>query len=432
MAEPPLFSGNIDYIFTIIFPDGIQRPFFMNGKMALLAMLRKNANGTGRRWEVRIETSQGGGRSSTFANAQTNADGGDGVIFTVHGDKLDYATAQIPAPALIASQEDQGALIELVGNGAQQCEANLRDSMSLTAWTDGSGVIAKIVADVVPQVAGIGTFRYDDKRGARYFKLGQRLQTYDAITGGSADTGTAKVIAVNRPARTVKYQAIGGWDVTVDHFIVQEGDYNKKMMGVPGWIPYADPTPGENFFGVDRSVDRVLLAGVAIDSSGASSHREALLGSGEELMIYGIQPEYIFLSPGDFQQAQQEIEGASELRKVFVDVMTGRTVPEKSLSGMGTNAYVLGISGIQLANGSMIVPDAWAPDGYAYHLTMGSWELRSIGPAPHAAGTQKGEPTGVLVRRDATDTYEMRYRAVGNLVCHRPYENAVQKLPPRS
>lgn len=412
---------DLDYIFKDLYPEGLVRPFFNNSANAFLALVVKDPEKSGEVWQLRTQTSAGGGASATFTKAQSNSKGPKGVRFLVDGTARDYSVEEIDGGQLLASRKDVGAMEDLATNAMSNAEEKLRKSMGYSAWGTGSGVLAKIVADL-----GGGQFSYDDVRASVFFDVGQVLESANAPTGGVLDAGTATITAIDRDAKVVTYTAAGGWAPVANHYVARDGDYDKKIRGIPAWIPFAAPTVGDNFFGVDRSVDTVKLAGIRADRSGDTSHREAMIKAGESFMRYGVMPSHVFCSPRDFVQFSAEYEGIAELQKIYVDVTTGRMTQALNSQGQG---LMLGIEALKLPGGAMILQDQWAPEQYAYWLNLTTWYLGSVGKAPHFVGTETGEPKGVLRWRDSEDTAEVRARFLGQLVCEDPSKNGVVKLP---
>ena len=65
---------------------------------------------------------------------------------------------------------------------------------------------------------------------------------------------------------------------------------NAKPSGLAAWIPSVAPTVGDNFYGVDRSIDSTRLAGVRYNGS-AESIEEALVDASNLLAREGGKPE---------------------------------------------------------------------------------------------------------------------------------------------
>lgn len=411
---------DFDYIFKNLYPEGLVRPFFQNPSNAFLAMVRKRQR-SGETFELRTQTSPGGGSSSDFATAQSNSKGGKGKRFLVDLTSRDYSVEEIDGGQLLASRGNEGALEDLLSNALANSEQKMQASMGYSAWGTGSGVLAQVVSDL-----GGGQFDYTDKRASVFFEVGMKLQTADAPTGGALDAGAAEITAIDREARIVTFTATGGWAPIADRYIVRQGDYDKKIRGIPAWLPFTAPTAGDNFFGVDRSTDVVKLAGVRVDRSADSSHREAVLRAQETFFLYGITTSHVFVAPGDFTQLNVEFDGIGEKTILYVDVTTGMVGKMLDSTGKGV---MLGIEAIKIPGGACFIQDHWAPEGFAHFLAMNTWELASIGKAPHFVGSETGEPKGIVRWRDSKDTAEVRARFLGQLLCHDASKNGVVKLP---
>lgn len=393
------------YIINKMFPNGLADATFDEATSSFAAMVRKNPDGLGDSFEVAVQHSAGGGRSSDFAKAQTNDNGPRGKKFRVYWAD-DYARASIPAKDMLAAKKKGGgAIVDLVEHRIGTAIKKVKRSIGHGLAGDGSGVFGVINAAVGGTTTSggftLGTFSVTDRRGLVFLEDGDVCGSWTARKGGTADTGTFIVDRINRTLGQVSYRTNTGWAPTGGRHLAIDGDYGVKMLGLSAWLPSTDPSPGEDFAGVDRSVDRMKLAGVRVDMT-AYNHEEALTQGMEEFNLYGAETSHVFTSPFDFHQLET-ILGA---RKVIVDV---------------PNEFGLGLKGIRLANGATILPDRWIPKGAAYPLNLDTWELVSLDEAPHLVMDDGLK----MARVSNADAFEARIRLFGNLKCEDPSQNGV-------
>lgn len=399
-------AATFAYLLNQMFPDGLADATFRDPKNTFLAMMKKDTKANGSFFEVAVQTTNGGGRSADFATGKANNNGGTGKRFAFTY-KDDFAWARIDAKDMAASKAG-GGVVPALELSMKNAMANIRRSLASSVAGDGTGTIGQISA--IAPTTPAGSFRLADWRQLVHFQTGMYLESNPTRVGspGTIRAGRALVtrIVMDRVNPLVYFTAEGGWAPVVDDFVFTEGDYGAKIQGIQAWIPVTAPAPGDNFGGVDRSVDAQRLAGIRVDVSGEPTHTEALLASGEEFAIFTSTTSHIILSPADWIQLERE----QESKKRLVDV---------------ENEYKIGIVGLQLEDGSIAVQDPYFPKGFAYRVDMDTWTLMSMGEAPHLAN----EDGLKMLRVSDADAFEAMLRYWANLKCDAPDRNGVVTLP---
>jgi hypothetical protein len=177
------------------------------------------------------------------------------------------------------------------------------------------------------------------------------------------------VVAVDRELGQVTVDANISTSIaaaTVNDFISIEGDYDKKMKGLSGWLPAVAPTSGDNWFGVDRSVDVTRLAGFRGNLS-ALPIEEALIQGGMKIGRDGGKVDHVFMS---FQK-YADLTKALGSKVQFVDVIA------KDAN--------IGFQGVKVNLGKSIatvIPDRNCPDNKMQMLQLDMWKIHSLEGMP--------------------------------------------------
>lgn len=342
------------------------------------------------------------GRSHTFSTAQTNADNHRGVSFTVTR-KKDYAVAKIDGETLLASESDENTLVEGLKTEMDGAIHNLVRSAAVDLYGDGSGARGQVGS------VSSGVITLKNINDVTNFEVGQKIVANPTKTGaaGSMRSGTGTVSVVDRDLGKVTYTGTIT-SIAADDYIYTEGDYDKAITGVGGWIPATAPSSGESFFGVDRSVD-TKLSGVIFDGA-TLNPSEAIFKAAVRVGREGGAPRHVFMNTSDWANLQLDLGS-----KVIYDVVksTGVEVGFTSIAVRGPRGSI------------QCVADPNCPAGTAFMLGLKHWKLRSLGEIPRFLD----EDGKSMLRQSSSDGYEVRAAYYANLTCNAPGFNARIKLP---
>jgi hypothetical protein len=401
----------VAYLLNKMFPKGLADTTFRDPKNTFLALVGKDPAAKGDSFEVALQYSLGGGRSADFATAKRNNNGGAGGKMRF-GYADDFAWARVPAKEWQAAKNNGGVtdILDLKFSNAMR---KIKRSLATGVAGDGTGNFGRIafLAGTGSPVVPAGAFRLADWRQTQSIEVGDVIQSNPIRSGspGTMRAGTAVITKVTRGRASgglIYYTAVGGWSPVVNDYLYVEGDYGVKINGVQAWIPDVAPTTGDNFGGVDRSVDDVRLAGIRVDMTGQSAYEDALVLGMEEFRTYSADTSIIITSPYDFTRLENELGD----KKRIVDI---------------PNRYELGLTGLKMADGSVLTQDPWFPKGKAYPLALDTWTLMSIGDAPHLAD----EDSLKMLRVSDADAFDAMMRSWANLKCDDPSQNGVILLP---
>jgi hypothetical protein len=129
------------------------------------------------------------------------------------------------------------------------------------------------------------------------------------------------------------------------------------LLTLEDWIPSKEPKSGENFIGVDRSVDPFRLAGVRFtqqNSSATNPIYDAVIDASSFIHREGYCPDTLFVDPLKFNQLHLEIL-----------VATAQAVPGQPISWFYIHTFFGKIK---------VYKDDDCPPRKGYMLTMNTWE----------------------------------------------------------
>ena len=250
----------------------------------LFAVLPKDSGGGGLGDKIPMRYASVNARSATFAQAQTlaasNASKHTHWQITYHND---YSLARITGKARAAARNDLVAFIRAIDPEIESAFASAYRSIERDLFGVGDGFLG--VGDGAWTVAST-TLTLTDASQAHNFEVGMEVGAA-ANNTSTPRTGTATITAIDRDAGTLTTDS--NWSAQITSIantdsIFPAGDYvsasdRLKLRGLRAWAPDTAPTAGDNFFGVDRSVDVQRLAGIRYDASGGVPLDEALVNA---------------------------------------------------------------------------------------------------------------------------------------------------------
>jgi hypothetical protein len=373
----------------------------------LLAMVKKNTDFGGKYKPIPIINGVSQGRSSVFANAQANQSAMQIQSFLLTR-ASDYSLASIDNQTMLASRTDKMSFLEgskiLVDGALRSCTLSLASAL-FRSGTGSIGAISSISTGVITlTVAG----------DVVQFEINQVLQANASDGGASPRSALGYVVAVNRQAGTVTVAASqggaaaspSGW--TAADFLLVQGDNNAKIKGLSAWIPATAPTSSDSFFGVNRSVDTVRLAGLPYSGT-AQSIEEALIDSSSQLAREGGKPNVFVTNFTSYSG----LEKALGTKVQYVDM---KATAEIAFRGMLVNGAASTIK---------VFPDRSCPATLGYLLQMDTWALECLGDAPQILRYGDGLE---MLRISNADAGEIRVGYYANLSCRAPGWNSVVSL----
>jgi hypothetical protein len=346
---------NMAAILKTIFPSGLPKDATYKDN-PLLALMPKATDFYGEDAKAPLKYAPNAGRSSTFATAQNNSTNVKNVAYRYQRTS-DYAVARITNELILASKNNSGAFVSALKQEIDSAQLNVSNSAAQAVYGNGSGCIGQLAASVTLASTSIQLRNIED---VVFFEVDYKIKLSAANGGGSVRAGVLTVVAVDRESGIVTVDANISTAIptaTVNDFISIEGDYDKKMKGLAAWLPSVAPTSGDNFFGVDRSVDVTRLAGFRGDLS-ALPIEEALIQGGMKIGRDGGKVDHVFMSFQKYADLTKSLGSKVQ----YVDVIA------KDAS--------IGFQGVKVNLGKSIatvIPDRNCPDNKMSMLQLDSW-----------------------------------------------------------
>lgn len=365
----------------------------------LLAMMRKDEGFTGDNRVVGIWTAAGGAGSADYATAQGNVSDHVSHKFTVER-VVNHAFHRITAEAIRSARGREDAFINAQMAMMDEVVHRFTRDVCMDLYRDGTGVRGRVGS------FSVDTITLADRNDIVHFEHGMVLKWSGVSATGAVEAGQLVITKLNRNAGTITGTVSGGTTPAADDYLFREGDAADggsvvKAYGLDAWIPAADPTSGDNFWGTDRSDDPQRLAGVRYDGS-SQSIQEALIDAGTLAFEAGARPDYVFVNPVHRAELVKALDQKTEYQKVS--------------PGESGNFFFKGVTLETGAGNVTVIADPNCPKGVAYMLQMDAWELLSLDGVPHV-----NDDDGLrMIRTRTADDFEMHLRAWYQPVCYAP------------
>jgi hypothetical protein len=359
------------------------------------------------RISLRYGAPQGG--SAQFAVAQANKTSSADIGFLLTRAK-DYQVSGISGEALAASEGDENTIYNGLKGEMEGSMRNLNRSIQITLWRNGGG--ARGVGNGSYTISGtaITLATPADIVG---FEVNMKIDL--APNDGSVPTsvrvgGPLTVVAVDRTlgiiTTNVAVNTLTGAANT--DFIFRNGDYGIMVKGVLGWTPATSrPTQGggDNWFGVDRSVDPIRLAGIPY-SGGGGNKEETLMDAAELASREGADDITCYINNLD----RADIVKSLGSKAIYLPVeSTDGKIGYRALIAEGPDGPI------------KILSDVNVPRGNFFLMQMDTWVLKSIRGVPRIL-----DDDGLkMLRESSNDGYEWRMGGYFQLGCEAPGYNVV-------
>lgn len=378
-----------------------------------LAMMPKMTEAGGKYYPQPVQIGVSQGRSSTFSTAQTNqtSDVFREFLVTLASD---YSLATLDNKTLLSARTDKQAFVNAAKVQVDGAIRSIKNSLGSALFRSGTGTIGQISSITT------GVIVLASALDVVQFEIGMVLQA-NATDGGTPRAALGYVISVDRSAGTVTVSASlggvagnpSGWAGN-DYLLVQ-GDNNAKIAGLAGWLPFVAPTAGDNWYGVDRSIDTVRLAGNRKDASNQSIE-EGIQDFLTQIAINDGAPDYFITNPNSYVALQKALGSKAQIVELAAEM------GKDYRAVVGFKALEIQMSGMTVK----VLQDRNCPAMFGYALQMDTWKLISLGDAPQIL-TYGAEGLEVL-RVSNADAAELRVGYYANLVCNAPAYNGVIKL----
>ncbi len=355
-------------LFKTLFPDyAIKRVVYRNSP--LFAILEKDENFFGDSMKMPVIIDGNAGYSPKLSTAITAADPTKSEAFVLTRNKM-YGVLKIDREMMRASSDKKGAFASGMQVETEGLFYSLGRQFTFDLYGDGNGYLGFIGATTVLTGPTVVLANPND---VIWFQRGQLYQIGNPGTNTLRAATTLKVISVNRSAGTVTFDAnintVAG-AALADGIVVADSIAN-RMRGLRAWLPTT--VTATLFFGVDRTVDPVRLAGNTLDCS-AAGNPTAVFDIIQELckrtFREGGRPDVCVMHVDPMQKLLTYLEGKSvQIRWVeesMESVIRRETVAKakRASESMDTSAGISDSDELSLKSDLMdYVPDQDAPVG---------------------------------------------------------------------
>jgi hypothetical protein len=372
------------------------------------ALVKKNTSMGGKYFPQPIQTAVGQGGSATWATAQANQTASVFQEFLITP-KKDYSFSTIDRLAMLSAKSDKMAFVQALENARDSALTQIKNSLGYGIFGSGTGTIGSIAA-----ISGGSVVTLANASDITKFSVNQTLQA-SATDGATPRAALGYITAISRSLGQFTLSAVSvqgsvgtpaGW--VAGDSLLRAGDSNLKLNGLNGWLPFADPSTSDNWFGVNRSADRVALAGCVYDGSQQSI--EEALQDGLNLVsnVGDGSTDYIITHPNSLTNLIKSLGSKVQI----VDMMATPTIAFRGVEINGPRGSV------------KVISDRNCPAMTAFALQMNTWQFVTVGEAPALV-----EEDGLSMLRSTTqDSYQLQFAAYGNLACNAPGYNGVFKL----
>lgn len=381
-------------------PDRIQAMILESSP--LLAMIPKKAF-YGRYAYVPVITGDTGGHSAAFATAQTNKGQSSSIDFNITHSNY-YSLASINRDVILSSEQDVGAFLPAARVNIDGSMRQLRRDIAISLYRSGTGT-----RGVASTVTGVGTvtITLTNPTDAVNFNVSDVIQYNASEAGTTVDAGSVLITSIDISGG-ILIGTVTGAAPTAAEFLFLSGTKGVVQKGLAAWLPTTAPTSGDSFFGVDRSVNSTMLAGVRSLGTGKTRY-EALIDAAWECNANGDGlPTHVFMHPTDMKGLVKEMEATvTRFRNVDVEVQVRKESETK-----------VGFRGIVIEGGGTTMEcyaDRFALLNQPFGLQLADWKLYHRGKEMVDL-INRAEDKGMLLEPSA-DAYEVRsagYIQLGN------------------
>lgn len=363
------------------------------------------------------------GRSATFSNAQNNQTAPQLASFFVYR-VSNYQLATITNELLEATKDNAGAFIDEAKLVMDTAFRNISNDLAHDLFASGTGSRGSIGSITKDGVTNVVSITLSDSQQVTQFEVGMVL-VVSATDGSAPSSDTVTITSVNRstgvlggtasvtPASSLSANWAANSYMSVQGDIPVGGATSTgtalKVSGLAAWFPQTAPSPGSNFWNVDRSLDSRMY-GIIFDGSNETIE-EALIDGSSLVAREGGQPDMCFMSFASYSALEKSLGSKVQ----YVDVKHEEA--DIAFAGIRIHAPYGPIT---------VIPDRSCPSKTAYLLQMDTLKFRSLGKAPHILTYGLEGLEGLRVGN--ADALEIRIGYYGNLVCNAPGWNCVVKL----
>lgn len=376
--------------------------------LALLS--KKMASETGGKYEpMPLVIGDTGGHGPNFATAQANKGAPTSDAFNLTTGNQ-YALATLPRKLKLQSGKNMGAFLPAARTYIDSAFRALRRDLAVQLYRDGSGARGRVLSFAA------GVITLTQKYHAVNFGIGDKLEFSANKVGTAVDAVVFTITAINTTTGTLTGTSVGAGTIDANDWIFGQSEKNAVYKGMAAWFLTADPTPGEDHFGVDRSANVTMLAGVRSDGTGKLRYEAAI----------DLQSDIGTLGDGD---PTIGITHPSDMRALIKEMEAQVTRPKevyRQFKVSKDSTATVGFSGIQIQGdrGSIeIFADRFQEPNTLHMLEGDTCGMLHVGPML-ADIVGRSSDDGMLTET-SSDGYEIRIASYPQFYSRAPGHSGV-------
>lgn len=377
--------------------------------MPFYAMIDKKTDFEGANMVLALRYATTQGRSRVFGNAQANKTATSLARFTVTRAR-DYSLYSIDGETIDACGSNKGAIVDAVTTEVDGAMDAIKLSTARSLYRNFGGAIGQISAAGLSTNASYGTgannqITLADPNTVIFFEVNQWVDSsvQDGTTG-TVKLGTAQLTAVDRINGYIF--CANGFPTFIptianSDYLFTDGDFGVSCSGLDSWIPSTAPGGTDSFFGLNRSVDPVRLAGVRTVNTSGLSPEEAIQTGLQQVFRQGGRPKVVLENDADFKNLVLSLG----TRVIYETLESDAEIGFDGVNVIGPYGPVT------------VLSDPNCQQGTAWALDMRSWYFRSLKEFPRFLDLDK---LGRMIRETTADAYEGRIGGYYNLMSDAP------------
>jgi hypothetical protein len=388
-----------DAIIKHMYPDPNDVLIAMYENNTLFAFLKKSFDGYGKSWHMPVRIAHTAGRSHLFNKAKANKNASAVVEYQISITD-NYSLYSVDGRLQRQTANSKGAFVEAFEFELDSAMDAMKRNMGYEPYLNGGGAIGQISAASNVATATITLANIND-----IVKYEKNQPLVSALLDGTGATvvkpGQVTVSSVDRDLGTITVTAASWNDpagiptVLAGDFLFTTGDPGLGIKGFEAWIPATAPVGGDSFFGLDRSVDAVRLAGSRLDLR--------TLGPEEQVQ----------------KMCQVSVRNGGKLSHIFENDLDFLAL----ILALGSRRIIvntevdaaIGFEGVKVATGVGTVEvysDYNNTQGVGWGVDLDKWELKGPGQFPFIDARDGNK----ILREDSADAYEGRIIAYYQMI----------------
>jgi hypothetical protein len=377
----------------------------------VLGMIEKKAKKVGGRYiHVPLIRVGAQGRSATYANADTNANSSETVGFNVNYTN-NFQIGKVDGDAVDDSDGSENAIAEAIDLEMTAVLRNLKKDMQLQCFGNQGGARGRVGSIATGNAGANCRIVLKNPTDSKFFE--EKM-----VLAASANDGTSSGHTLRNAGATITIVGIDKMNgylefassvlvsiaaLAPNDYLFADGDFKNKITGFRGWVPLADPTSGESFAGVDRSVSVLTLSGLRFDATGKPLE-QAITDYFGYATHFDQNPDAVVMNPIRWSKFANSL-GADRANRIS----------QISSGGKATVSY----SAIMVATGTgdkPVMSDAGCDVNEALALQWDSWFWGYSGSdLVHLI-----DEDGLTIRRGSGDSWKFEVKSRGNMACNQP------------